>query len=102
MTDLTDQLNSIPSHLLNTLLRIVAQYTMSDSLHQNGIAERQNRTLKNMVKNMMTFSSLSKSLWSETLETVVYLWNRTSSKAVTKTPYKLWIGKKFSIRHLHV
>jgi len=38
----------------------------------------------------------------ETLKTVVYILNRVPSKAVAKTPYKLWTSKKPSIRHLHI
>ena len=32
----------------------------------------------------------------------MYILNRVLSKAVAKTPYELWTGKKPSIRHLHV
>ena len=32
----------------------------------------------------------------------MYILNRVPSKSVAKTPYKLWIGNKLSIRHLHV
>ena len=42
------------------------------------------------------------SLWSESLKTVVYLFNRVPSKAVTKTPHELWTKKSPSIRQLHV
>ena len=31
---------------------IVAQYTMSGTPHQNGVAERRNRTLKDMVRSI--------------------------------------------------
>ena len=36
------------------------------------------------------------------LKTAVYLLNRIPSKAVSKTPFELWIGRKPSLRHLHV
>jgi len=38
----------------------------------------------------------------EALKTAVYLLNRVHSKAVPKTPFKLWTGRKPSLRHLHV
>ncbi|KAI0510586.1 hypothetical protein KFK09_011193 [Dendrobium nobile] len=69
---------------------------------QNGVAERRNRTLKDMVRSMISHSSLPESLWGEALKTAVYILNRVPSKAVTKTPYELWTGKKPSIRHFHV
>ena len=69
---------------------------------QNGIAERRNHTLKDMVRSMINHSTLPKSLWGEAVKTVVYILNRVPSKAVAKTPYELWTSKKPSIKHLHV
>jgi len=81
---------------------ICAQYTMPGTPQQNGVAERRNRTLMDMVRSMMSNSSLPKSLWMYALKTVVYLLNRIPSKAVPKTPFELWTGRKPSLRHLHV
>ena len=55
-----------------------------------------------MVRGMMSNSSLPKSLWMYALKTTVYLLNRIPSKAVPKTPFKLWTGRKPSLRELHV
>jgi hypothetical protein len=81
---------------------IVPQYTMPGQPRMNGVAERRNRTLKDMVRSMINHSSLPESLWGEALKTAVYLLNRVPSKAVTKTPYELWVGKKPIIKHLHI
>ena len=81
---------------------ITPQYTMPGTPSRNGVAERRNRTLKDMVRSMISHSSLPNSLWGEALKTAVYILNRVPSKAVNKTPYELWTGKKPSIRHLHV
>lgn len=81
---------------------IVPQYTLPRTSSQNGVAERRNRTLKDMVRSMISHSTLLKSLWGETIKTTVYILNRVPSKAVAKTPYELWTSKKPSIRHLHV
>ena len=81
---------------------IVPQYTMSGAPSQNGVVERQNRTLKDMVRSMINHSTLPESLWGEAVKTVVYILNRVPSKAIAKTPYKLWTNKKPSIMHLHV
>ncbi|RVW81995.1 Retrovirus-related Pol polyprotein from transposon TNT 1-94 [Vitis vinifera] len=69
---------------------------------QNGVTERRNRTLKDMVRSMISHSTLPESLWGEAIKTAVYILNRVPSKAVAKTPYELWTSKKPSIRHLHV
>ena len=41
---------------------IVPQYTMPGSPTMNGVAERRNRTLKNMVRSMICHSTLPESL----------------------------------------
>ena len=55
-----------------------------------------------MVRSMMSNSSLPKSLWMYALKTTMYLLNKVPSNAVPKTPFELWIGRKSSLRHLHV
>ncbi|RVW77645.1 Retrovirus-related Pol polyprotein from transposon TNT 1-94 [Vitis vinifera] len=75
---------------------------MPGTPQQNGVAERRNRTLMDMVRNMLSNSSLPISLWMEALKTAVYLLNRVPTKTVPKTPFELWTGRKPSLRHLHV
>ena len=53
--------------------RIVFQYTMPSSPDQNGIIERRNRTLMDMRWSMLSSSKLSRTLWTEVLETTVYI-----------------------------
>ena len=81
---------------------ICAQYTMPRTPEQNGVAERRNRTLMEMVRSMLSHSSLPISLWMYALKTAMYLLNRVPSKAVPKTPFELWTGRKPSLKHLHV
>ena len=81
---------------------ICAQYTMPGTPEQNGVAERRNRTLLDMVKSMLSHSSLPISMWIYALKTAVYLLNRIPSEVVPKTPFELWTGRKPSLRHLHV
>jgi len=58
----------------------------------NGVAERQNRTLEDMVRSMICHSNLSESPWEETLKTAAYILNRVPIKATAKTPYEIWVG----------
>ncbi|KAJ9671559.1 hypothetical protein PVL29_025321 [Vitis rotundifolia] len=81
---------------------IVAQYTMPGSPNQNGVAERRNRTLLDMVRSMLSSSKLPKFLWTEALKTAVYILNRVPTKAVPKTPFELLKGWKPSLRHMRV
>ncbi|WKA00618.1 hypothetical protein VitviT2T_018956 [Vitis vinifera] len=81
---------------------IVAQYTMPGSPDQNGVAERRNRTLLDMVRSMLSSSKLPKFLWIEALKTAVYILNRVPTKVVPKTPFELLKGWKPSLRHMRV
>ena len=81
---------------------IDVQYTMSGSPQQNGIVERRNLTLLDMVQCMLVNSSLLEFLWGEALKTTTYILNQVPSKSVPKTPYELWSQKKLSLRHFHV
>jgi len=42
---------------------ICAQYTMYDTPQQNGVSERRNRTLMDMIRSMLINSTLPISLW---------------------------------------
>jgi hypothetical protein len=75
---------------------------MSDDSQQNVVTERRNRTLMDMVRNMLSYSSLLISLWMKDLKTTVHILNRVSSKSVPKTSYELWIGRKPTMNYLHV
>ena len=68
----------------------------------NSVVEQRNRTLKDMVKSMVSHSSLLESLWGEALKIVAYILNRVLSKVFNKIPYELWTGKQPSIKHLHI
>ena len=62
---------------------------MPGTPEQNGIAERRNRTLLDMVRCMLSNSTLPDFLWGEALRTAAYILNQVPSKSVPKTPYKL-------------
>ncbi|KAH9725006.1 Integrase catalytic domain-containing protein [Citrus sinensis] len=79
---------------------IVSQLTAPGTPQQNGVAERRNRTLLDMVRSMLSYSSLPISFWGLALETAVYLLNLVPSKSVPKTPIELWSGRKPSLRHV--
>jgi transposase InsO family protein len=82
--------------------RIVAQYSIPGEPQQNGVAERRNHTFMDMVRSMMSYSTLPLGLWMEALKTAIHILNRVPSKLVPKTPYELWTGRVFSLRHLRV
>ena len=69
---------------------------------QNGVAERRNRTLLDMVRSMLSYSNLPVELWMEALKTAAHILNRVPSKSVPKTPFELWNGRKPSLNYLKV
>ncbi|KAK3035793.1 hypothetical protein RJ639_034609 [Escallonia herrerae] len=69
---------------------------------QNGVAERRNRTLMDMVRNMICQSTLPEFLWVEALKTAVHILNRVPNKSVPKTPFELWAQRKPSLEYFHV
>jgi hypothetical protein len=81
---------------------IVTQYSMPDDPQQNRVAERHNYTLMDMVRSMLSYSTLPISLWMEALKTVVHILNRVPSKSIPKTPYEMWTGKKPTLNYLYV
>ena len=81
---------------------IVAQYSTPGEPQQNGVAERRNRTLMDMVRSMMSYSTLQINLWMEALKTAIYILSRVPIKSVPKTPYELWSGREPSLNHFRM
>ena len=68
----------------------------------NGVSERHNRTLLDMVRSMMSLINLPLLFWGYTLETAAFMLKRAPSKSVETTPYELWFGKKPKLSFLKV
>lgn len=79
---------------------IVVETIPPYSHESNGVAERFNRTVTNMVRCMIM--DHGRFLWGEAYATAVYLKNRLPHSALTgdKTPYEALFGKKPTIQHL--
>ncbi|XP_021732310.1 uncharacterized protein LOC110699127 [Chenopodium quinoa] len=67
---------------------------------QNGVVERKNRSLEDMVRTMLISSRLPRNFWAEAVNTACYILNRVSVRAITnKTPYELMKGRKPNISY---
>jgi len=75
---------------------------MSGSPDQNGVVERRNRTLLDMVWSILSSSKLLKSLWAKALKTTMYILNRVPTKVILKTPFELLKGWKPSLQYMRV
>ncbi|GJW51364.1 reverse transcriptase domain-containing protein [Tanacetum coccineum] len=56
---------------------------------QTKTAKRRNRTLLDMVRSMMSQTTLPKSFWDYALESAAHIFNMVSTKKVDKTPYEM-------------
>ncbi|GJZ40514.1 retrotransposon protein, putative, ty1-copia subclass [Tanacetum coccineum] len=81
---------------------IIAHRTPPYTPQHNGVSERRNRTLLDMVRSMMTQTTLPKSFWDYSLESAARILNMVSTKKVEKTPYEIWHGQAPKLSYLKV
>nr|GEV62610.1 hypothetical protein [Tanacetum cinerariifolium] len=67
---------------------IIAHHTPPYTPQHNGVSEKRNRTLLDMVRSVMSQTTLSKSFWDYALETAARILNMVPTKKVEKTPYE--------------
>ncbi|UYV81527.1 hypothetical protein LAZ67_20001435, partial [Cordylochernes scorpioides] len=80
---------------------IVHERTMVYTPEQNGVAERMNRTLLNLVRSTVNSCNLPNASWAELTNTAAYLRNRVTNRHnEEKTPFELWFGKRPALQHL--
>lgn len=79
---------------------MTAAYTPQQN---NGVAERKNRTIMNMVRSMLSAKRIPKTFWPEAVNWTVHVLNRCPTLAVkNKTPEEAWSGLKPSVDHFRV
>ncbi|KAK2452730.1 hypothetical protein QL285_000498 [Trifolium repens] len=82
---------------------IKRQLTTAYTPQQNGVSERKNRTLLNIVRSMITARNVPKSFWPEAVLWAVYLLNRSPTASLKDmTPEEAWSGVKPSVHHFKV
>ena len=70
---------------------------------QNGVAERMNRILLNMVRSMMFFKNVKLMFWGEAVLCVAYINNRCPSSTLqNKTPYEMWHDHLPALQHFRI
>ncbi|CAJ2639322.1 unnamed protein product [Trifolium pratense] len=79
------------------------QLTAAYTPHQNGVSERKNRTIMNMVRCMISEKNVPKSFWPEAVNWAAHILNRSPTFAVKDvTPEEAWSGIKPSVSHFKV
>ncbi|GAA0153042.1 transmembrane signal receptor [Lithospermum erythrorhizon] len=82
---------------------IKRQLTTTFTPQQNGVAERRNRIIMNMVRSLLSAKQMPKYLWSEAVVWSTYVLNRCPTITVKgKTPHEAWSGRKPDVDHLKV
>lgn len=82
---------------------IQRQLTAAYTPQQNGVAERKNRTIMNMVRSMLSEKKIPKTFWPEAVNWTIHVLNRSPTLAVRNmTPEEAWSGSKPSVEHFRV
>ncbi|GJU03368.1 zinc finger, CCHC-type containing protein [Tanacetum coccineum] len=101
-TEKTDRGGEYMDTLYFQSVGIIHETTAPYTPQQNGISERKNRVLKEMVNSMLSYSGLSQGFWGEAMLTACYLLNRVPNKRNKITPYELWTKRKPNLNYLRV
>ena len=80
---------------------IVYEITAPYTPQHNGIAERRNRTLLNMIRSMIRSKKLPHGFWGEAALTAAYVLNRCPTQRLqNQVPEEVWTGIKPYVSHL--
>ncbi|KAG6396851.1 hypothetical protein SASPL_143008 [Salvia splendens] len=79
------------------------QLTTAFTPQQNGIAERKNRTIMNMVQCILNDKGVPRKFWAEAAKWAVHVLNRSPTSVIQgKTPEEIWSGMKPRVDYFRV
>ena len=81
---------------------IIYQMTAPYTPQQNGVVERKNRTLKEMMNALLLSSGLPQNLWGEAVLTATQILNRVPYNKTQIIPYQKWKGRKPNLNYFKV
>jgi transposase InsO family protein len=82
---------------------IKRQLTAAYTPHQNGVSERRNRTIMNMVRSLLANKNVPKTFWPEAVNWSVHILNRCPTFSVKNmTPEEAWSGHKPTVNHFRI
>ena len=79
---------------------IVHERTPPYSPQSNGITERKNHTLTELINVMLETAGLSKELWGEAILTACHVLNRVPTKNKEITPFEECEKKRLNLSYL--
>ncbi|GJS05816.1 retrotransposon protein, putative, ty1-copia subclass [Tanacetum coccineum] len=81
---------------------IIAHRTPPYTPQHNGVSERRNKTILDMVRSIMSQTTLPKSFWDYTLESAARILNIVQTKKVERILYEVWYGQAPKLSYLKV
>nr|GEV70387.1 hypothetical protein [Tanacetum cinerariifolium]GEY48678.1 hypothetical protein [Tanacetum cinerariifolium] len=91
-----------PERVIDLLGIIHTNLTPLYTPQHNGVFERRNHTLLDMVCSMINLITLPLSFWDYAIESATRILNMVPTKKVDKNPYELWYGKVPNLSYLKV
>jgi hypothetical protein len=79
---------------------IEEEHSAPYSPHQNGLAERYNRIIMDMVRCNLYQANQPENMWEDALQAAIYVLNRRYNKGTKKIPLEDLTGKKEDLSHL--
>lgn len=102
----TDRGGEFTSNAFNQFCKehgIQRQLTASYTPQQNGVAERRNHTIMNMVRCLLTEKNMPRSFWPEAAKWTCHVLNRSITNAVKDmVPEECWSGIKPNVGYFRV
>ena len=79
------------------------ELTTTYTPQQNGVSERKNRTILNMVRSLLAQGRVPKTFWPETVNWSIHILNRSPTFVVQNmTPKQAWSGRKPVVNHFRI
>ena len=102
-TDRGGEFTSLEFNEFCTEHGIKRQLTATYTPQQNGVSERKNRTIMNMVRCMLPERKIPKTFWSEEVNWTRHVLNRSPTMTVkNQTPKEAWSGNRPSVEYFRV
>ncbi|GJY74634.1 putative ribonuclease H-like domain-containing protein [Tanacetum coccineum] len=96
-----DNRTEFKNRVMNQLFEmkvINRKFSVAGTPQQNGVVERKNRTLIEVVRTMLADSKLPTTFWAEAVNTACYVQNKVLViKPHNKAPWELFLGKKHTL-----
>nr|CAN76821.1 hypothetical protein VITISV_017285 [Vitis vinifera] len=79
------------------------ELTAAYTPQQNGVSERKNRTILNMVRSLLARGKIPKSFWPEAINWSIHVLNKSLTFSVQNmTPEEAWSGRKPVVNHFKI